>query len=224
MTKNWVFLPGVPLGPHVCSKLQTPMEHHRFRGLHDHNPRSQWSVASFSKEVHDIIRSKIVLGQDYGGLVGATASLDVPIRALVLTGTALGPWWYPTRLSALPILERFFYRRFGGTLFAKKGVSKQNQETFLTHFTQELSLPDLPERMRKTALALRPPKGLANNITAPLFLVWGKQDSWYPPIVAHAISRATGAPIYWIDGGHYCMWESPQQFDAALQQIEKQLS
>ena len=127
---NWVVLPGVPLGPNVFSRLHTPMVHHHFRGLHDDSLRTQWGIESFSEEAHDIIRDRIVLGQDYGGLVGATASLDVPIRALVLTGTALGPWWYPTRFSALPILERFFYRKFGGALFAKKGVTKEHQESF----------------------------------------------------------------------------------------------
>ena len=220
---NWVTLPGVPLGTKVFSKLQTPMRLHPFNGLHCSGQRSEWSLASFSQEVYEVTRGAIVLGQDYGGLVGANVSLQVPIRALVLTGSALGPWWLPTKYSSIPVLQKFFYHCFGGSLFAKRGFLKENRSTVEQDFQEELAIPDLPTRMRNTARALEIPKGLAQKLSVPVFLVWGKKDRWYPPIVAQAISKAISAPIFWVDGGHYCMWESPQQFDSALRQIEERL-
>ena len=221
---KWVTFPGVPLGKKVFSKLHTPMLLHGFNGLHCSAQRSDWSLQSFSQEVNGIAIDAVVLGQDYGGLVGATVSLQVPIRALVLTGSALGPWWLPTKYSSIPVLQKFFYHLFGGALFAKKGFLKENRATFQEDFHEQLAIPDLPTRMRNTARSLEIPRGLAQKISVPVFLVWGKKDRWYPPMVARAISRAMNAPIFWIDGGHYCMWESPQQFDGALQQIEERLS
>ena len=165
----------------------------------------------------------MVLGQDLGGLVGAIASLKTPMRALVLTGSALGLWWSATRWSALPGLHYFFYSAFQGHLFVRRGLAEQNRVRFEQDFAGYLSLPDLSSRMRKTAQNLRPPCRLAQRLTVPLFLVWGRDDPWYPPMVAHTISHITGAPIYWIEGGHYCMWESPREFDWALSDIERRV-
>ena len=109
-------------------------------------------------------------------------------------------------------------------LFAQKGFHKSNDIRAKQEFHDALSIPNLPKRMRNTARSLYVPNNLAFQIDVPIFLVWGKYDRWYPPIVARAISRATNAPTFWIDGGHYCMWESPAQFDRALKQIEEQLS
>ena len=148
----------------------------------------------------------------------------MPIRALVLTGTALGPWWLATKFSALPGPHLFFYHCFGGALFAQKGVRKKHRSAFMKNVAPALSTADLPTRMRKTAQGLHIPRRLVQSITCPIFLVWGKSDRWYPSPVAKAIARTAQAPIFWVSGGHYCMWESPKEFDRILQHIEGLLS
>lgn len=221
---NWIVLPGVPIGSKAFERLRKPMEYHDFEGLGTTKTREDWRIDSFAKEIRGKIENKIVLGQDFGGLVGATASLQTPIKALVLTGSALGWWWNWTRWSALPGFHLFFYSLFQGSLFVRKGLSSSNRKSWKEDFERTLSLPDLSKRMRNTARVLRPPKNLALRISAPVFLVWGTKDPWYPPIVAKSIARSTQAPIYWIQGGHYCMWESATSFERALCEIESLVS
>ncbi|MEC7985639.1 MAG: alpha/beta hydrolase [Myxococcota bacterium] len=221
---TWITLPGVPLGARAFDRLQTEMSCHRFIGLSTSQYRDDWGLDSFVEEVSETVASRMVLGHDFGGLIGAIASLRVSMKALVLTGSALGHWWCMTRWSALPGLHYFFYRAFQGQLFAQRGLSQRHRVHFERDFAGYLSLPNLSERMRRTAQNIYPPKRLAQQLTVPLFLIWGKNDPWYPPVVARRISKATGAPIYWIDGGHYCMWESPAEFDRALMKIERKIA
>ena len=216
---SWLALHGVPVGPKVWSKLSLSVETPSFTGIATNDSRSNWELESFVNEMTPYAEGKIVLGQDLGGVVAAMLARRVRVRAVVLTGTALGPWWALTRLSAHPWLAPFFYRRFEGRLFARLGQMRPPKEGRLT---PDISGPAFAERMKALALNMKPPKGLAQELKAhaPVHLIWGQGDLFYPPMVAMALSQALEAPIHWIEGGHYCMWEQADSFSKAMMRIE----
>ena len=158
---NWLALHGVPVGPKTWSKLPLPLNAHGFKGLATETDRQDWQLEGFVDEVAPLAEGKIIIGQDLGGVIAAMLALTVPVKAVVLTGTALGPWWAMTRWSAHPLWASFFYRRFEGRLFARLGQSVSCQEEKLN--------PDLTglifaNRMQRLACNMKPPKNLAQRL------------------------------------------------------------
>jgi len=221
---KWLALHGVPAGPQTWERLNLPLRAHRFQGIASDVPRADWSLESFVDEILPLVdRNTVLLGHDLGGVVAAMCAIETPVRAVVLTGTALGPWWIWTRMATWPGLRLFFYRRYGGSLFLKKGVTPASQSAFTASFASALEIPNLSDRMLALAQCMKPPPRLAFKLRSrcPVHIVWGQADVWYPPIVARGISRSTRSPIHWVEGGHYCMWENPAEFEAALRSIEE---
>ena len=218
---SFLILPGVPIAQPAWSRLTLDLSLHVYSGLYTPQPRQSWLLSSFVDEVLPLYDDKTILvGHDIGGLIGAVASTKKTPRALVLTGTALGNWWWPTRLSALPILRLFFYHTFQGRLFTRFGHRKQTQLTL----SPPTELPHFAESMRRLAAHASPPKHLAASIPCPVYLIWGKQDRWYPPFLAKRLSRLCTAPLHWIDGGHYIMYEHPHTFEQLLINIHRSMS
>lgn len=159
----------------------------------------------------------VVLGHDMGGVVAAMAAVSATApRAVVLSGTALGPYWQLVRATAWPLLWRPFYRRHGGRRFVAGAVAPHRQQVALATFPGAD-----PLEMRRIAWSMRPPRRLAARLAAvtPVFLVWGREDRWYPRAVAQALARATRAPLREVPGGHFALWEEPGPFAAALDEI-----
>jgi pimeloyl-ACP methyl ester carboxylesterase len=165
----------------------------------------------------EVNQHSIILGHDFGGVIAAMVALRKTPRAVILTGTALGPWWSLTRLSAKPMLDKFFYDRYAGELFVQQGNRRKKQYSLRPE-----NQSDLPERMKKVAKQMRPPSRLAQDLAArcPVYLIWGKHDRWYPPPIAKAIRKATKAKLFWMDAGHYAMWEQPARFQDLLLEIQ----
>ncbi len=214
-----VALHGVPTSPVLWSRLSMPVEAPALRGLATDEDRADWSLDGFVDEVMPLLDADTVLvGHDLGGVVAAMATLRVRVRRLVLTGTALGPYWAPVRLTARAPLHRYFYDRYGGRRFLTGAVSPDRVDEVLAAFPP---VPDVSARMRTLARAMRPPPGLAKAVGArvPVSLVWGRADRWYPPAVARAVARGAGAEIAWVEGGHLCMWEEGEAFSRALGRV-----
>jgi pimeloyl-ACP methyl ester carboxylesterase len=210
-----VALHGVPTSPRLWERLPIPVVAPALHGVATAG-RASWSLDSFVADLLPILTPETVLvGHDLGGVVAAMAALRVRVREVILTGTALGPYWAMVRATAIPPLDRYFYRRYGGRRFLAGSVSGGRVAEVLTAFP---GAPDLPERMRILARHMRPPPDLARELgrRVPVRLVWGRRDRWYPPVVARALARATGAEIRWIEAGHLAMWEEPEAFAAAL--------
>ena len=217
---SFLVLHGVPIARPAWQRISIPLQIHLFRGLATPEPRTDWSLPSFVDEVlPKIDEQTILIGHDFGGVIAAMASIQKQPRALILTGTALGPWWLLTRMSALPILRYFFYDLFAGQLFVR--LSNRTGSQF--ELRPEVAIPNIAQRMRSLANNMSPPKHLAQAIPCPLFLIWGTQDRWYPTRIAKAISQTTNAPITWLNAGHYAMWEDPAAYTHALQNIQNQL-
>ena len=219
-TNDWLALPGIPAGPGVWKPM--PVRTLDFSGLHSMEKRRTWKLDSFVEEVTPHYNENtILMGHDLGGVVAAMAALKKRPRAVVLSGTSLGSWWIWTRWSAAPIVHIFFYQLFKGRLFLRLGeglFSKRrfsHRETYLHH----------PDCMRELAKNMRPPKDLKANVKAicPVFLIWGKQEVFYPGFLATSLSQTINAPLFWNDGGHYCMKTHPQHFHQNMRAIEQLL-
>ncbi|MDP2312751.1 MAG: alpha/beta hydrolase [Pseudomonadota bacterium] len=211
-----VALHGVPTSPRLWARLPHPVEAPALRGVATEEDRPDWSLPSFVDEVLPLLDADTVLiGHDLGGVVAAMAALRVPVKRLVLTGTALGPYWAPVRLTARAPLHHYFYDRYGGKRFLAGSVSPERADEALATFPP---VPYVSARMRALARAMRPPPDLAQSVAkaVPVSLIWGRTDRWYPPSVAKAVARGAGGSVVWVPGGHLCMWEEPLAYWAAL--------
>jgi pimeloyl-ACP methyl ester carboxylesterase len=220
---HWLALHGVPAGARAWDRLDFPMQIHSFRGLGTSEEREDWSLGAFVDEIAPLLGpDTVLLGHDFGGLVAAICALRFPLRGVVLTGTALGPWWSIARLGALPGPHFLFYELFGGRFFMRMGSTEGD---LLQSFTSELADPSIAGWMRKLGCEMRPPPQLAQSLSrrCPVHLIWGRSDRCYPPFVARAVARGTGGSVQWVDGGHYCMWENPRAFTAALRSVDDML-
>ncbi|MFN7144253.1 MAG: alpha/beta fold hydrolase [Myxococcota bacterium] len=214
-----VALHGLPTSPGVWARLPSPVEAPALRGVATPEARADWTLEGFVREVLPLLDADTVLvGHDLGGVVAAMAAVRTRVRMLVLTGTALGPYWAPVRLTARAPFHRYFYERHAGRKFLAGAVSAARRDEVLAAFSP---VPDLAGRMRAIAREMRPPPGLARAVRerVPTRLVWGRADRWYPPPVARAVARGVGGDIAWVDGGHLCMWENPAGFAAALRAV-----
>ena len=216
---DWLALPGIPAGSSAWEKL--PVRTIDFEGVQDDHVRQKWDLGSFVDEtLPHYSNNTIVVGHDLGGVVAAIGALRKCPRAVVLTGTALGNWWFWTRLSAAPILNRFFYHTFKGSLFIRFGGGKSTAHRFANqpHFHD-------PTKMMTLAKNMKPPQDLLSRLkeVCPVYIIWGRQEVFYPGFIAKSLSKNLKAPLYWNDGGHYCMWTHSKIFLASMKEIERVL-
>lgn len=197
-------LHGVPTSPALWERLGLPHVAPMLSGELEHQVRAVVPL---------VTPDTVLVGHDMGGVVAAMAALRVRPRRVVLSGTALGPYWAMVRATAWPGLWRGFYQRHAGKRFVAGAVSPALAKEALAAFPGAD-----PLEMRTIARSMRPPAGLASQLAArvPVSLVWGRHDRWYPPTVARAVARGTGAEITWIEAGHFAMWEAPEAYAAAL--------
>ena len=217
---DWVALPGIPAGSGAWENL--PVRTLDFEGIQDEDIRQSWHLDSFVDEVlPDYGSNTVLIGHDLGGVVAAMSAVQKRPRAVVLTGTALGNWWFWTRLSAAPIINRFFYHTFKGNLFVRVGGGSSTSQRFSNqpHFHD-------PSKMKRLAKQMKPPSDLVSRLKeiCPVYLIWGKQEVFYPGFLAKSLSRQLDAPLYWNDGGHYCMWTDASMFHRHMLTIERSLN
>ncbi len=201
-----VAIHGLPTSPALWSRLGLPIDAPNLPGVDDDQPFSIAGLAATLAERVD--ENTVIVGHDLGGPVAALIASSRPVKALVLSGSALGPYWWMVRSTALPLVQRYFYERHAGRKFLRGSVSAALGDEAVAAFP-----PVPPARMRAIAQGMRPPP-LA--IRCPVHLIWGRRDRWYPPWVAQALGRRFGVAVRWVEGGHLCMWEHPSGFAAAL--------
>lgn len=212
-----VALHGLPTSPALWARVPLAIETPALRGVATVEPRADWALEGFVDEIAPLLDEQTVLvGHDLGGVIAAMAALRVRVRALVLCGTALGPYWAAVRLTARAPLHRYFYELHGGRRFLTGAVSPSRADEVLAAFPP---VPDLPARMRAIAREMRPPADIGHALAVPVHLLWGEADRWYPPVVARAVARATGGSITWVPGGHLAMWEHPEAWARGLSSL-----
>ncbi len=218
-TARFVAVHGLPTSPALWAGVATrvPMLTPALGGVGTVAPRASWTLDDFVADLLPFLDGDTVLiGHDLGGVVAAMAATRVPLRALVLSGTALGPYWAPVRFTARAPLHRYFYEHHAGRKFLTGAVSPPLRSEVVAAFPP---VPELPARMRAIAQAMTPPADLAKNLRLPVHLLWGRNDRWYPPVVARAVARGTDASLTWVPGGHLCMWEFPDAYALALRAL-----
>ena len=163
-----------------------------------------------------------VVGQDYGGLLGACLAVDQPerVRSLTLMSAPVGLAWSWAKLGALPGPHLLFYRAFGGGLWHHQGVCRARRADFAATFSDHRADPTLPDRMRAMATGLclrtlaRLPRALATT-RVPLLTLWGTADRFAPwpaaAWMAHRHRRGGGPArtvLVW-GGRHYLPFGRP---------------
>lgn len=211
-------LHGLPTSPRLFERLVFPVdwsvEAPSVPGLGDDGTPGDWTLASCVRALQPLARdADILIGHDLGGVLAAM--LAQPGQSIVLSGTALGAYWLPINATALPGLERFFYRRHAGRRFLSRGGLPEHASSLLEAFGDHG--PDWAARMRLIAWRMRPPIFTAVRLRAcGVRLAWGRKDPWYPKWVAHTLQRTTGGHLSWLDSGHFAPWEDPKGFAAIV--------
>jgi pimeloyl-ACP methyl ester carboxylesterase len=183
-------------------------------GLGDDGTPDDWSLTQCAEHLRPQTNdADVIVGHDLGGVLCAMTAL--PGQSVILSGTALGIYWKAIQWTALPLVHRWFFQRHGGRHFLSKGGLPEHADTLMEAFGDHgIGWPD---RMRKIALAMKPPPDLGQRLRAcNVQLVWGTQDPWYPPVVARSVQKATGGQLHWLPCGHFAPWEAPQGFARVL--------
>jgi len=183
-------------------------------GLGPEGTPSDWSLKQTAAQLQaQASQAELLIGHDLGGVL--CAMLAQPGQTVVLSGTALGLYWWAIRCTAMPLAQRWFYQRHGGRRFISRGSLPEHRDGLLEAFGEHG--PDWPDRMRRIALAMRPPGDLSQRLQAcKVHLVWGAEDPWYPRFVAQAVRRSTKGVLHWLPCGHFAPWECPQGFGEIL--------
>lgn len=190
------------------------------------------NVANIAKNVANFLETvvkepAILVGNSLGGHIGLVVAHQHPslVSALCLTGS-----------SGL-------YEKSFGETYPKRGdysyVERKTREVF---FNPDVATKEIVDDVFNTvndrnkaiktlyiardAIKSNMKKDL-KDITIPVCLIWGKQDSVTPPEVAVEFeAELPDAKLYWIDQcGHAPMMEHPDMFNQLLDQwlIEKSI-
>lgn len=161
-----------------------------------------------------------LVGHDYGGLLAAAWAARRGARSLALTSTALGWGWIPAKLTALPPLNRYFYRRYAGRRWLAMGVAPGHREalfrTFLPGMEANGNLPRQMEALAR-AMHLRTQASLAPR--CPTLCLWGGADRSVPSVFGRRLAASLPDARFVALPGlhHYAMWEEPVTYAAALE-------
>jgi pimeloyl-ACP methyl ester carboxylesterase len=181
-------------------------------------------VSSLAKFVEKFIAHKKIteqvclLGNSLGGHVGLVFTLNNPekVRAMMLTGSS---GLYENSMGGtFPKREdyNFIKTKVEYTFYDPKTASKELvDEVFEIVNNREKVIRILA--MAKSAMRHNLRKDLP-NLTMPICLIWGKQDTITPPNVAEEFHELLPkSELNWIDKcGHAPMMERPEEFNAYL--------
>ena len=181
------------------------------------------NLTTIAKYVAKFIESKTtepvtIVGNSMGGHVGLILTLARPelVKNLVLTGS-----------SGL-------YERTFGDSFPRKSdkeyIKKKTQEVFFDPDIATEELVDevftlVNDRMRGIKTVMLARSAIKHNmlndlpkITAPVCLIWGKQDNVTPPEVAIDMNKfLPKSSLYWIENcGHAARMDKPDEFNQIL--------
>lgn len=217
-----VALHGLPTGPRLFERLDVPAGWELIRpevpGLGREGTPDDWSLpwaADALRTRYDTDTADALVGHDLGGVLAAM--LARPGQAVVLSGTALGPYWSAIRATAWPFLNRLFYHRSAGRIFLRNGALPEHRPALAEAFADHGE--GWAERMRRIAWAMKPPAGLGRKLRGnDVLAAWGRHDPWYPAFpVARAVTRSTRGRLELLEAGHFAPWEAPIGFSEALE-------
>ena len=210
-----LFLHGVPtdgrLWDGVRARLTRPSEAPDLAGFGGAPPLADPTARALAEPLLKRLTPQThLVGHDLGGLVAAQLAALAPVASLTLSSTALGLGWLPSVLTALPPLNRYFYRRFAGRRWLAMGVGPARREALLAQY------PGAPPEIMEPIARRLPLKGLRPS--APTLCLWGAEDRSFPTLGGRLLARSLGARWEALPGcRHYAMWEEPGAYAAALE-------
>jgi pimeloyl-ACP methyl ester carboxylesterase len=183
-------------------------------------------VKSLAKYVHKFVKhlelkNVTVLGNSLGGHVGLIYTLTHPeeVKALVLTGSS-----------------GLYENAFGGSFPRRESydfIREKVEFTFYDPATATKELVDdvfatVNDRYKVIRILAMAKSAIRHNmshdlhkITAPVCLIWGKDDKVTPPAVANEFHEILpNSELNWLDKcGHAPMMERPQEFNVILKKF-----
>ncbi|NRD21687.1 alpha/beta hydrolase [Winogradskyella litoriviva] len=181
------------------------------------------NVKSFAKYLKDFIEYKdldkvILLGNSLGGHIGLYYTKLNPekVKALIITGSsglyesAMGGGY--TKRSDYEVIKKKAQDVFYDPAVATKEIVDEVYETVNDRNKLIKTLA-----IAKSAIRHNMAKDLP-NMTTPICIIWGKNDSVTPPEVAEEFNELLpDSDLYWIDKcGHAAMMEHPEEFNTIL--------
>ncbi len=179
-----------------------------------------WLARVLSSAGFDPQQPHLVLGHDYGGLLAWCWSFRAAVSGVVVTSAVPDLRWTFAMLTALPLLERYFYRRHAGRLYLHHGVAPLGRDALGSLFVEQTRGGAMADRMRRTALGMDPGDlarlpGRLRASGLPMRLVWGADDPFFSPRTARAVARRHGpaATVRVLAGArHYAQWDRPAAY------------
>jgi len=181
------------------------------------------NVKSFAKYLHDFIAFKelddvILLGNSLGGHIGLyhTKMFPKKVKALIITGSsglyesAMGGGY--TKRGDYEVIKKKAQDVFYDPAVATKEIVDEVYETVNDRNKLIKTLA-----IAKSAIRHNMSKDLP-NMTLPVCIIWGKNDTVTPPEVATEFQELLpNSDLYWIDKcGHAAMMEHPEEFNELL--------
>ncbi|MGB3608473.1 MAG: alpha/beta hydrolase [Psychroserpens sp.] len=181
------------------------------------------NVKSFAKYLHDFIKFKeldevILLGNSLGGHIGLYHTKLYPdtIKALIITGSsglyesAMGGGY--TKRGDYEVIKKKAQDVFYDPAVATKDIVDEVYETVNDRNKLIKTLA-----IAKSAIRHNMSKDLP-NMTLPVCIIWGKNDTVTPPEVATEFNELLpNSDLFWIDKcGHAAMMEHPAEFNRIL--------
>ncbi len=181
------------------------------------------NVKSFANYLKDFIEYKglenvILLGNSLGGHIGLYHTKLYPkkVKALIITGSsglyesAMGGGY--TKRSDYEVMKKKAQEVFYDPAVATKEIVDEVYETVNDRNKLIKTLA-----IAKSAIRHNMAKDLP-NMTTPICIIWGKNDSVTPPEVAEEFHELLpDSELYWIDKcGHAAMMEHPEEFNTIL--------
>ena len=168
------------------------------------------------------VERPVVAGHDLGGLLGLMLAAEGLATGVTLTSSWAGLGWMGARVTALPVLERLFYRRYGGRLYIRRGSAPDRMHEAVATFGPALADPGVVPRMRSIAAAFEPamlarlPARVRSSGT-PVRCIWGRRDPFIPRPLVPVIAAQLGGRVVWLDGAsHLAPFDRPGPMAEAL--------
>lgn len=181
------------------------------------------NVKNFAKYLNDFIKFKgyeevILLGNSLGGHIGLYHTKQYPqfVRALIITGSsglyesAMGSGY--TKRSDYEVIKKKAQDVFYDPEIATKEIVDEVYETVNDRNKLMKTLA-----IAKSAIRHNMAKDLP-NMTTPMCIIWGKNDTVTPPEVAEEFHELLpDSDLFWIDKcGHAAMMEHPEEFNQIM--------
>ena len=167
-----------------------------------------------------------LVGVSMGGMIAQEYAIEhgADLRSLTLACTYAAPGPFCSRMFAMwadlaPQLGVPFVMR-DVTLWAFTVPFFEQREEELREF--EAAMADLPQSLdaylaQLSSIQTHDTTGRLDRITAPTLVLAGEEDILIPVGLSRRLREAIpGAEWQTTRGGHACLWEHPQEFNAAL--------